>query len=57
MVHRSPGARTLLWAPSDAEADLSALAEAVNASSGHKCPKHVNQTEARRWVSRPADLR
>ena len=50
VVHRSPGSRTLLWAPSDPEADLSALAEAVNASSGIKCPKHVNHTEARRWV-------
>ena len=50
MARRAPGGRTLLWAPppTDAEADLNYLAEAVNASSDHMCPKHVNQTEARR---------
>ncbi|KAF0306956.1 Cyclic AMP-dependent transcription factor ATF-6 beta [Amphibalanus amphitrite] len=49
-VNRAPGGRTLLWAPapSDAEADLNDLVEAVNASSGYMCPKYVNQTEARR---------
>ncbi|XP_037080157.1 cyclic AMP-dependent transcription factor ATF-6 beta-like [Pollicipes pollicipes] len=44
----SPGGRTLLWAPADEQADLSYLSEALNASNGYMCPKHVNQSEARR---------